>query len=105
MRVGGIFCDLTKAFDCVTHELVGLLSKLNFYGTLNIAGQCFKSCLHDRKQQVDINIPDSNNSIYSYWGVMKHGVPQGSVLGLCFFSYIISAPNINTQSKQIHILC
>jgi hypothetical protein len=37
MHVGGVSCDLTTAFDCVNHEL--LLSKLNFYGHLNIAGQ------------------------------------------------------------------
>jgi hypothetical protein len=73
MHVGGISCDLTKAFDCVNHEL--LLSKLNFYGIRNIGGQWFKSYLQNRKQQVEINTPDSNNSIYSDWGIIKHGVP------------------------------
>jgi hypothetical protein len=58
MHVGGISCDLAKAFYRVDHEL--LLSKLHFYETQNIPGQWFKSYRHDRRQQVEIKSPDSN---------------------------------------------
>ena len=30
LLVGGVFCDLQRAFDCVDHDL--LLSKMHWYG-------------------------------------------------------------------------
>jgi hypothetical protein len=46
MWVGGIFCDLTKAFDHVNHNT--LLSKLKFNGITGRRNNLTKSYLSDR---------------------------------------------------------
>jgi hypothetical protein len=62
--VGGLFCDLHKAFDCIDHDL--LLKKLKFYGVSGKFLQLVTSYLSDRFQKVSLN---RNNSIESKWGV------------------------------------
>ena len=39
--VGGIFCDLQKAFDCVNYDI--LLSKMKFYGISGVANKLMES--------------------------------------------------------------
>ena len=85
-----IFLDFAKAFDTVNHEI--LLAKLNHYGISGISNTLLRSYLSNRSQQPEIN------GVLSDKGTIKHGVPQGSVLGpLLFLLYI----NYISESSKI----
>jgi len=51
--VGGIFCYLQNAFDCVNHNI--LLNKIEFCGIMGTAYKLVKSYLEGRYQRMDLN--------------------------------------------------
>ena len=85
----------------VNHKI--LLTTLHFYGIQGITIEWFRSYLTNRKQKVEIKSPNSTHNLVSEWGILKHGVPQGSILGpLLFWVYINGLPlQINSLAKPI----
>ena len=72
-KCGVLLTDLSKAFDCLVHDL--LIAKLHAYGFDYLSLKLILSYLTDRGQRVRIN------ASFSEWRKILSGVPQGSVLG------------------------
>ena len=79
---GILLTDLSKAFDCLIHDL--LLAKLNAYGFDYKSIKLLHSYLAERFQRARIN------SNYSLWSKILFGVPQGSILGPLLFNIYLS---------------
>ncbi|XP_039282919.1 uncharacterized protein LOC120351046 [Nilaparvata lugens] len=75
-------CDLTKAFYCVSHEI--LLGKLMRYGVGGVAMKTMQEYLLWRRQVLTISGAKSQEL------QVKYGVPQGSILDLLLFLIFIN---------------
>ena len=92
-RVSGmVLVDYRKAFDMIDHTL--LLEKLEVYGLSRDSLQWFTSYLKDRRQHVKLG--DKQSSV----AIVRHGIPQGSILGpLLFIVFINDLPLYVTSSR------
>ena len=79
---GAILTDLSKAFVCLGHNL--MIAKLNAYGFDNSALKFIHNYLEDRKLRTKVN------GSFSLLLELKHGVPQGSIIGPVLLNIFIN---------------
>ena len=94
--VGGVLMDLSKAFDCIPHDL--LMAKLLAYKIDDKIVQIFFSHLQNRKQCVKIN------NISSEFLNTISGVPQGSIAGPILFNVFINDFFFFIKRASVHNL-
>ena len=92
--VEGILMDLSKAFDCVPHDL--LLAKLATYGIDDNLILYIHSYLLNRKQCVCIN------NTLSEFNKVNSGVPQGSIVGPILFNCFFNDFYYFIENAKVH---
>ena len=90
--VGAVFLDVTKAFDCINHEI--LLTKMSKIGFNDLSLSWFKSYL-TRTQVVKYN--DNISRMLP----VKTGIGEGTILGPLLFIFYIN--DIIAVSKNLKI--
>ena len=92
--IGVILMDLSKAFDCISHNL--MIAKLAAYGLDDTALQLIFSYLKNRKQCARIN------NTYNNFENIITDVPQGSIVGPLLFDFSINDLFFFIESSSIH---
>jgi hypothetical protein len=70
----------------------------NFYGIRSTALKLITSYLEGRYQKVSLDNDDHSSN----WGLIRHGVPQGSILGpLHFLLYIDLSKSVDGNAKAV----
>ena len=87
---GKLLTDLSKAFDCLSHELI--MAKSNAYWLSLSALKLTQSYLSERKQIIKIN------QVYSSWEEIIFGVPQEFILGPTLFNIFLSDLFLTVQN-------
>ena len=80
--VGTILMDLSKAYDCLPHDL--FIAKLGAYGLDRSSLRLLMDYLNSRKQRTKAG------SSWSKWSEIKHGILQGPILGPLLFNIVIN---------------
>ena len=94
---GALLIDLSKVFDCMTHDLlIANLYALNF--GMNALNLIF-DYLTERKQRVKIN-----SSFSSSLDIFQ-GIPQGSILGPLLFNQSIQADIMSYADRNAVYVC
>ena len=82
LLVGGVFCDLQNAINCVNHYRPILLSKMEFYGISGKANNLMKSYLKGRYQTVLLK----NNS-RTYFSKLESNMESFKAIFLDIYSF------------------
>ena len=80
--VGTLLMDLSKAYDCVNHDLT--IAKLEAYGVGKNSLRLIQNYPSQRQQRVKVG------SSFSEWLEIILGIPQGSILGPILFNVFIN---------------